>query len=129
VVLYGYETWSLILREKHGLRVLEDRELRRIFGPKSDEVTGGWRKLHTEKHHNLYSSPSTYDHVKEGGVGKVCRAHEEKRNGCGILVGKPEGKRQLGSPRRRLVGNIKMDLRERGWGGVDWIDLAQDRGQ
>jgi hypothetical protein len=53
VVLYGCETWSLTLREKHGLRVL-----RRIFGPKRDEVTGGWRKLHNEELHNLYSSPS-----------------------------------------------------------------------
>jgi hypothetical protein len=58
VVLYGSETWSLILREEHRLRVFENRVLRRIFGPKRDEVTGGWRKLHTEELHNLYSSPS-----------------------------------------------------------------------
>jgi hypothetical protein len=58
VVLYGCETWSLTLREEHRLRVFENRLLRRIFGPKRDEVTGGWRKLHNEELHGLYSSPS-----------------------------------------------------------------------
>jgi hypothetical protein len=58
VVLYGCETWSLTVREEHKLRVFEDRVLRRIFGPKRDGVTGGWRKLHNEELHNMYSSPS-----------------------------------------------------------------------
>jgi hypothetical protein len=58
VVLYGCETWSLTLREEHRLSVFENRVLRRIFGPKRDEVTGGWRKLHNEELHNMYSSPS-----------------------------------------------------------------------
>jgi hypothetical protein len=58
VVLYGCETWSLTVREEHKLRVFENRVLRRIFGPKRDGVTGGWRKLHNEELHNLYSSPS-----------------------------------------------------------------------
>jgi hypothetical protein len=58
VVLYGCETWSLTLREEHRLRVFENRVLRRIFGPRRDEVTGGWRKLHNEELHDLYSSPS-----------------------------------------------------------------------
>jgi hypothetical protein len=58
VVLHGRETWSLTLREEHRLRVFENRVLRRIFGPKRDEVTGGWRKLHNEELHNLCSSPS-----------------------------------------------------------------------
>jgi hypothetical protein len=53
----------------------------------------------------------------------------ETRNACRILVGKPDGKRPLGRPRRRCVGNIKIDLRETGWNGMDWIDLAQDRDQ
>jgi hypothetical protein len=76
---------SLTLREEHRLRVFENRVLRRIFGPKRDEVTGGWRKLHNEELHGLYSSPSI---VRED--------------------------------------NIKMDLREIGFGDVDWIHWAQD---
>jgi hypothetical protein len=58
VVLYGFETWSLALREEHRLRVFENRVLRRIFGPKRVEVRGGWRQLHDEELHSLYSSPS-----------------------------------------------------------------------
>jgi hypothetical protein len=58
VVLYGYETWSLTLREEHRLRVFENRVLKRIFGPKRDEVIGGWIKLHNEELHSLYCSPS-----------------------------------------------------------------------
>jgi hypothetical protein len=64
VVLYGCETWSLILREKHRLRVFENRVLRRIFGPKRDEVTGQWRKLHNGELHNLYSSPNIIRTIK-----------------------------------------------------------------
>jgi hypothetical protein len=63
MVLYGCETWSLTVREGHKLRVLENRVLR-IFGPKRDEVTGGWRKLHNEELHNLYSSPSIIRIIK-----------------------------------------------------------------
>jgi hypothetical protein len=63
VVLYGCETWSLTLREEHRLRVFENRVLRRIFGPRRDEVTGDWRKLHKELH-NLYSSPNTITMIK-----------------------------------------------------------------
>jgi hypothetical protein len=66
-VLYGCETWSLTLREKHRLRVFENKVLR-IFGPKRDEVTGGWRKLHNEQLHNLYSSPSTIRMI----MGRAC---------------------------------------------------------
>jgi hypothetical protein len=64
VVLYGCETWSLTLREEHRLRVFENSVLRRIFGPKRDEVTGGWRKLHNEDLHGLYSSPSIVRVIK-----------------------------------------------------------------
>jgi hypothetical protein len=64
VVLYGCETWSQILREEHRLRVFEKRVLRRILGPKRDEVTGGWIKLHNEELHNLYSSPSIIRMIK-----------------------------------------------------------------
>jgi hypothetical protein len=62
-------------------------------------------------------------------MGRTCSTYGAKRNVYRILVGKPEGKRRLGRPRRRWEGNIKMDLREIGWRGVDWIDLAQDRDQ
>jgi hypothetical protein len=64
VVLYECETWSLILREEHRVRVFKNRVLGRIFGPKTDEVTGGWRKLHNEELHNLYSSPSIIRMIK-----------------------------------------------------------------
>jgi hypothetical protein len=64
VVLYGCETWSLTIREEHRLRVFENRVLRRIFGPKRDEVTGEWRKLHNEELHNLYSSSVIIRQVK-----------------------------------------------------------------
>jgi hypothetical protein len=93
--------------------------LRRIFGPKRDEVTGGWRKLHNEDLHNLYSSPNIIRMIKSRGMrwaGHVARMGE-KRNACRILVGRPEGTRPLGRPRRRWVDNIKMDLREIGWIG------------
>jgi hypothetical protein len=62
--LYGYETWSLVLREEHRLRMFENRVLRSIFGPKRDEVTGEWRKLHNEELHNLYSFPDIIKQVK-----------------------------------------------------------------
>jgi hypothetical protein len=64
VILHGCETWFLTLREEHRLRVFENRVLRRIFGPKRDEVTGEWRKLHNEELHDLYSSPSIIRMVK-----------------------------------------------------------------
>jgi hypothetical protein len=90
--------------------------LRRIFGPKRDEVTGGCRKLHNEECHNLYSSPSIIRMIKSrrmGWAGHLARM-EAKRNAYGILVGKPDGKRSFGKPRRRWMDNIKMDLGEIG---------------
>jgi hypothetical protein len=98
-------------------------------GPKRDEVTGEWRKLHNEELRDLYSSPSIIRIIKSRGMiwaGHVARM-EEKRNAYRLLVGKPEGKRPLGRPRRRWVNNIRMDLGDVGWGDVDWIRLAQDR--
>jgi hypothetical protein len=97
--------------------VFENRVLRRIFGPKRDDVPGGWRKLHNEELHNLYSSPSIIRIIKSRRMrwaGHVARMGA-KRNVDGILVGKPEGKRPLVRPRRRWADNIKMDLREIGW--------------
>jgi hypothetical protein len=109
--------------------VFENRVLRRIFGPKRDEVTGEWRKLHNEEIRDLYSSPSIIRIIKSRRMrwaGHVAR-RGEKKNAYRLLVGKPEGKRPLGSPRRRWVDNIRMDLEEVGWGDVDWIGLAKDR--
>jgi hypothetical protein len=94
-------------------------------------VIGGWRKLNNEELHNLYFSSSRIRVIKSRRMkraGHVARMGEE-RNAYRILVGKPEGKRPLGRPRRRLEDNIRMDLREIGWGGMDWIDLAQNRDQ
>jgi hypothetical protein len=92
--LYECETWSLTLREEHGLRVFENRVLRRIFGPKRDEVTGEWRKLHNEELHMLYSSPNIIRQIKSRRTrwaGHVARMGEE-RNVYSVLMGKPEGK-------------------------------------
>jgi hypothetical protein len=129
VVLYGCETWSLIVREEHNLKVFENRVLRRIFGPKRDGVMGGWRKLHNGELHNLYSWPSIIRIIKSSGMswaGHVARMGE-KRNVYKLLVGKPKGKRPLGRRRCRWMDNIKMDLLEIGVSVVDWIGLAQDR--
>jgi hypothetical protein len=111
------------------MRVLENRVLRRIFGPKRDEVTGEWRKLHNEELHNLYSFPDIIRQVKSRRMrwaGHVARMGEERKV-YKVLVGRPEEKRPLERPRRRWEDGIKMDLREIGFGGVDWIRLAQDR--
>jgi hypothetical protein len=129
VVLYGCETLSLTLREEHRLRVFENRVLRRIFGPKRDEVTGGWRKLHNEELHGLYSSPSIVREIKARMMrwaGHVARM-AEVRGAYNILVGRPEGRRPLGRLRRRRKDNNKMDLREIQFGDVDWIHWARDR--
>jgi len=129
VVLYGCETWSLTLREERRLRVFENRVLRRIFGPKRDEVTGEWRKLHNEELNNLYSSPNIVRVMKSrrmGWAGHVARMGERK-GVYRVLVEKPKGRKPLGRSRRRWDDNIRMDLREVGCGCVDWMELAQDR--
>jgi hypothetical protein len=109
--------------------VFENRVLRRIFGPKRDEVTGEWRKLHNQELQDLYSSPSIIRIVTARRMrwsGHVARMGE-RRNAYRLLVGKPEGRRPLGRPRCRWLDNIRMDIVEMGWGDVDWIGLAQDR--
>jgi hypothetical protein len=131
VVLYWYETSSLILREKHRMRVFENRVLRKIFGPKRSGVRGGIRKLHKEGLHNLHSSTSIIRMINSRRMrwaGHVVRMGA-KRNACRILVGKPDAKRPLGGPRHMWEDNITMDVREIGWYTMDWIDLAQDRDQ
>jgi hypothetical protein len=95
--------------------------------PKRDEVTGGCRELHNEELHNLCSSIIRMIKSKSmNWAGHVAQIGE-KRNTYRILVGKVEGQRLLGRPRRRRLDNIKMDHREIGWDDVDWIDMAQDR--
>jgi hypothetical protein len=94
VVLYGCETWSLTLREKHKLRMFQNRVLRRIFGPNRDGVMGGWRKIHNEGLHNLYSSLSIIRITKSRRMrwaGHVARMGE-KRNVYRLLEGKPKGR-------------------------------------
>ena len=127
-LLHGCETWSLILWEKHRLRVFENRVLRRIFGPNSDKGTVEWRKIHNEELNEMCSSLSIVQVIKlrrmrwaghvacmgeSGGVYKV-------------LVGKPGGKRPLGRPRLRWEDNIKMDLQEVECEGMNWISVAQE---
>jgi hypothetical protein len=116
------------LREECRLRVFENRVLR-IFGPKRDEVTGEWRRLHNKELFALYSSPNIIWVIKtrrQRWTGHVARMGE-RRGAYSALVVKPEGRRPLGRPRRRWEDNIKMDLREVGWGSMDWINLPQDR--
>jgi hypothetical protein len=100
-----------------------------LFGPKRDEITGKWRRLHNKELYALYSSPDIILVIKSRRLrwaGQVARMGE-RRGAYRALVGKLEGRRPLGRPRRRWEVNIKMDLREVGWGGMDWINLAQDR--
>jgi hypothetical protein len=109
--------------------VFENRVRRKIFGPKTDEVTGEWIKLHNEELHDLYSSPNIVRVIKWKRMrwaGYVARMGEE-RGVYRVFVGKPEGKRPLWRPRRRREVNIRMDLQQVGCGGMDWIGLAQDR--
>jgi len=114
--------WSLTFREERNLRVSENMVLRRIFGPRWDEVTGEWRRLHNEELNDLYSSPNILRVIKSrrmrwaGHV--VCMG--EERGAYRVLVGKPEGKRPLERPRRRRVDNIRIDLQEVGCGYMDW---------
>jgi hypothetical protein len=109
------------LREEQRLRVFEHRVVRRIFGPKRDEVTMEWRRLHKEEINALYSSRNMIRVTKSrmmrwtghvAGIG-------EKRGACRILVGRPEGRRPIGVPRHRWVDNIKIDLQKVGWRGMD----------
>ncbi|KAJ4447311.1 hypothetical protein ANN_09315 [Periplaneta americana] len=131
VLLYGCETWTPTLKEEHTLRVFENKVLRKIFGANRDDVTGEWRTLHNTELHALYSSPDIIRNIKSRRLrlaGHVARMGESK-NAYRVLLGRPEGKRHLGRPRRRWEDNIKMDLREVGYNDRKWINLAQDRDQ
>ena len=109
--------------------MFENMVLRRVFGPKRDEVTRKWRKLHNEGLSDLYSLPNIVRVVKPRRM-RWARHVARMGEGRGVyrgLVGKPEGKRPLGRPRRRWEDNIKMDLQEVGGCCGDWMELAQDR--
>jgi hypothetical protein len=106
--------------------VFENRVLRRIFGPRRDEMTGEWRKLHNEELHNLYSFPDIIRQVKSRQMRwpEHVACMGEERKVYKVLVGKPEGRRPLGRPRRRWGNGIRMDLREIGlgvWIGFDCL--------
>jgi hypothetical protein len=131
VVLDGCETLSLTLREEHGLRVFENRVLRRIFGPKRDDVTGDWRKLHNDELHNLYSLPNIIRMIKSrrmtwaGHVARMGRREMHIRYWW-------ESQKEIDHYEDRNIGGwtiLKWILREIRWDGMDWIELAQDRDQ
>jgi hypothetical protein len=109
--------------------VFENRVLRGISGPKGDEVTGEWRKLHSGELHNFYPSPDIIRQIKSRRIrwaGHVARTGEG-RNVYRVLVGKPDGKRPLERPRCRWEDGIKMELREIGWGvwsGFTWLKIG-----
>ena len=132
VVLYGCETWSLTLREERRLRVFENWVLRRIFGPKREEVTGEWRKLHNELN-DLCSLQNIVRVIKSRRMrwaGHVARMGE-RRLVYRVLVGKPERKSTLGRPRCRWEDNIKMGLQEVGcgmWTGSSWLRIGTGGG-
>jgi hypothetical protein len=113
---------GLTLRDEQRLKVFENRVLRRIFGPKRDEATGEWSRLCNKELNDLYSSPNVIHIIKSRRMrwtGHVA-CMGEMRGAYRILVGGPEGRRPLGSPRCRWKDNIKMDLQEVGWGhGLD----------
>jgi hypothetical protein len=116
-------------KEERRLRVFKNKVLKRIFGPKRDEVAGRWSKLHNDEFRYLYPSICIIIIIKSRRMrwtGHVARMGE-RRNAYRLMVEKPEGKMPLGGLRRRWVNNIKMDLLGIGWGCVDCISLAQDR--
>jgi hypothetical protein len=120
VVLYECETWSLTLREERRLQVFENRVLRRIFGPKREEIIAKWRKLHNEELNDLYSSPNTLRVIKSRRMrwaGHVARMGEE-RGVYRVLVGRPEGKRPLGDP--AVYGRIILRWIFRKWDVGIW---------
>ena len=111
------------------MRVFENRVLRRIFGPKRDEVTGEWRRPYQEELYDLYSSRNIIRAIKSRRMrwAGLVACMGNRRGAYGVLVGRREGKRPLARPGRRWEHNIKIDVQEVGWGGMDGLDLAHDR--
>jgi hypothetical protein len=120
----------MVMNDEYG-GTLENRALRRTFGPEMEEVVRDWRRLHNEELHGLYASPNIIRVIKSrrmGGAGRVTRMGETQ-NTYKVLVGKPEGKRPVERPGRRWEDNIRKDLREIRVEVVDWKHLAQDTDQ
>jgi hypothetical protein len=132
-VLHGGEIWSLTLKKERRLREFENRMLRRIFGPKRDEVTGRLRKLRNEELNDLYSPPNIIQVIKSRRMrwpGHVARMGESKGT-YRVLVGKIEGKRSFGRPKYRWEDTIKMDLQELVWAaltGLIWLRIGRGGG-
>jgi hypothetical protein len=130
--LCGWETWFLTLREEQRLRVLENRVLRRIFGPKRDEATGEWRRLHNEELNDPYLSPNIIRVMKSRRISwaeHVARMGQ-KRGAYRILVGRPEGRRLFGRPRSRCEDNIKIIFKkwDGAWTGLRWLRIETGGG-
>jgi len=117
------------LKEKGRLTLFENRVLRRIFGPKRDEVTGEWRKLRNEELSDIYPYPNIVQMIKSRRMRWADNAESmlERKGVYRVLVEKLDGKRPLGRPRCRWKDNITEDFQEVGRRGIDWIDLAHDR--
>jgi len=129
VVSYGWETWSLKLREERRLGVFENRVLRRIFGSKRDEVTGEWRKLHDEELNDLYCAPNTFGVVKSKRMrwaGHIARRGSWEAY-IGIWWGNLRERDNLGDPGVDVKRILKWIFRKWFCGGTDWIELTQDK--
>ena len=126
--MYGCETWSLTLREERRLRVFENMVLRRIFGPKREEVTGEWRKLRNEKLNDLFSSPNiSGDKMEKRWAGNIARTGE-RRGVYRVLVGKPEGKRQQSVDWRIILRRIFRKWDVGVWTGSRWLRIGPGGG-
>jgi len=119
----------LLITEQNKPSLFETRVLRKTLRPTGDDVWGEWRRLRNEELHDLHSSSNIFRLMKfriMRWAGHVTNTRD-RRGAYKVLVERPEGKRQLGRPRRWWENNIRMDLQELGWGGMDWIDLVQGK--
>jgi hypothetical protein len=123
VILYEYKHLSLTLREEQRFRLFEDRAMRKIFVLRRDEVTGRWRTLRNEEHNKLYSSLGIVKMIEPRNMrwaDHVARMGE-KSNAYKIFMGKLEGNRLVGGPKRRWANSVIMDEQDIGYGGTDWL--------